>query len=90
MPYLQLLFLAHLFVLVYWNWRTARRLFASDFPALFATLLLAWANLIHTAQVASLVGLLDMSVVTLGKASLHNVQSDCQTSVLAILLSQNV
>jgi len=75
MPYLQLLFLAHLFVLVYWNWRTARRLFASDFPALFATLLLAWANLIHTAQVASLVGLLDVPLayfgISLGISSMY-------------------
>lgn len=62
MPYLQLLFLVHLFLLIFLNWRTARRLFASDFPALFATVLLAWANLIHTAQIASFVGILDVSL----------------------------
>jgi len=75
MPYLQLLFLAHLIVLVSWNWRTARRLFASDFPALFATVLLAWANLIHTAQVASLAGVLNVPLayfaISLGISSLY-------------------
>ncbi|MFN0106478.1 MAG: hypothetical protein ACKV2U_30850 [Bryobacteraceae bacterium] len=75
MPYLKLLFLAHLCILICWNWRTARRLFASDFPALFATILLAWANLIHTAQVASLVGLLDIPLayflISLGISSVY-------------------
>lgn len=66
MPYLQLLFLAHLLILICWNWRTARRVFASDFPALFAMLLLAWANLIHTAQIASMVGLLDIPLAYFG------------------------
>ncbi|MBM3757080.1 MAG: hypothetical protein FJW38_24235 [Acidobacteria bacterium] len=44
------------------NWRTARRMFSSDFPTLFATALLSWANLIHTAQIASLVGILDTTL----------------------------
>lgn len=66
MPYLQLLFLAHLLLLVIWNWRTSRRLFASDFPAVLSTILLAWANLIHTAQVASVAGLLDQPLAYFG------------------------
>ncbi|MBL8235814.1 MAG: hypothetical protein JNM66_00240 [Bryobacterales bacterium] len=75
MPYLQLLFLAHLALLVLWNWRISRRHFASDFPALFGAILLAWANLIHTAQVASVVGLLDIPLayfgISLGLSSLY-------------------
>jgi len=75
MPYLQLLFIAHLLLLVFWNWRICRRIFASDFTALFGAILLGWANLVHTAQTASMVGLLDVPLayflISMGLSSLY-------------------
>lgn len=75
MPYLQLLFIVHLLLLIFWNWRICRRIFASDFPALFGAIILGWANLVHTAQTASMVGLLDVPIayflISLGISSMY-------------------
>ena len=62
MPYLGLLFVVHAALLIYRSTSTARTLFVSSFPVFFASIVLIWANLLHTSYVASLVGLIDIPV----------------------------
>ena len=66
MPYLGLLFAVHISLLLYRSTATARAVFTSSFPVFFATVVLVWANLLHTSHVASLVGLLDIPLAYFG------------------------
>jgi len=62
MPYLGLLFVAHVCLLLLRARSVSRIAFSSSFPVFFASVVLVWTNLLHTSYVASLVGLLESPV----------------------------